>query len=268
MALIISSVFYDLQSTTASFYQRGALLFFACLMNAFSSALEILTLYAQRPIVEKHERYALYHPSAEAVASMLCDMPYKIANTIVFNVTLYFMSNLRREAGAFFFFLLISFFTVMTMSMMFRTIASSSRTLSQAMVPAAVIILALVIFTGFVIPIDYMLGWCRWINYIDPLGYAFESLMVNEFHGRDFTCTQFVPDPGFPGYENVGPNNRVCSSPGSVAGQNFVSGEAYINSSFQYYNEHKWRNFGFVFLFSVNCSKKLADIGVASSSLS
>jgi hypothetical protein len=27
--------------TTSSFYQRGALLFFACLMNAFASALEV-----------------------------------------------------------------------------------------------------------------------------------------------------------------------------------------------------------------------------------
>lgn len=86
MGLIISSVFYNLPQTTASFFQRGALLFFAILINAFSSALEILTLYAQRPIVEKHDRYALYHPSAEAFASMLTDMPYKIANSIVFNL--------------------------------------------------------------------------------------------------------------------------------------------------------------------------------------
>ena len=251
MALIIASVFYDLQPTTSSFYQRGALLFFACLMNAFASALEILTLYAQRPIVEKHDRYALYHPSAEAVASMLCDMPYKICNTLVFNITLYFMTNLRREPGAFFFFLLMSFVTVMTMSMMFRTIASSSRTLSQAMVPAAGIILALVIFTGFVIPIDYMLGWCRWINYLDPLAYAFESLMVNEFHGRNFTCSQYVPSSTFPGYENVGALNRACSAIGSVAGSSVVNGDMYINSGFKYYHEHKWRNFGIILAFMV-----------------
>lgn len=249
MALIISSVFYNMQPNTDSFYQRGALLFFACLMNAFSSALEILTLYAQRPIVEKHDRYALYHPSAEAISSMLCDMPYKVANTIVFNITLYFMTNLRREPGAFFFFLFVSFVTVLTMSMMFRTIASSSRTLSQAMVPAAIIILALVIFTGFVIPIDYMLGWCRWINYIDPLAYAFESLMVNEFHGRNFSCTQFVPNPALEAYQNTGPSNRVCSAIGSVPGSAWVNGDDYINSGFRYYNAHKWRNIGILFAF-------------------
>lgn len=41
MGLIIGSVFYNLQQDTQSFFQRGALLFFALLMNAFSSALEV-----------------------------------------------------------------------------------------------------------------------------------------------------------------------------------------------------------------------------------
>jgi ABC-type multidrug transport system permease subunit len=72
-------------STTGSFYSRCAALFFAILLNAFSSALEILTLYAQRPIVEKHAEYAFYRPSAEAFASMLCDIPYKLLNAVFFN---------------------------------------------------------------------------------------------------------------------------------------------------------------------------------------
>ena len=201
--------------------------------------------------MEKHDRYALYHPSAEAVASMLCDMPYKLGNAIVFNLTLYMMTNLRREPGAFFFFLLISFLTVLAMSMIFRTIASSSRTLSQAMVPAAIIILAMVVFTGFVIPIDYMLGWCRWISYVNPLAYSFEAMMVNEFHNRNFTCTEFIPSKSFPGFESLGDLNYACSAVGSVAGSNTVSGDAYVNSAFQYFNSHKWRNVGLVVAFTM-----------------
>ena len=41
MALVVSSVFYNLQPTTGSLFQRGALLFFAVLLNAFASALEV-----------------------------------------------------------------------------------------------------------------------------------------------------------------------------------------------------------------------------------
>lgn len=49
MALVIGSVFYNLQSTTSSFFSRGALLFFAILMNAFASALEVCTKLCVAP---------------------------------------------------------------------------------------------------------------------------------------------------------------------------------------------------------------------------
>jgi ATP-binding cassette subfamily G (WHITE) protein 2 (PDR) len=247
MALIISSIFYNLPSTTSSFYLRSALLFFAVLMNAFGSALEMLTLYAQRPIVEKHSRYALYHPSAEAFASMLTDMPYKILNTITFNLVLYFMTNLRREPGNFFFFILISFTLTLVMSMFFRSIAALSRSLVQALAPAAVLILGLVMYTGFTIPPVYMLGWSVWIRYINPVSYGFESLMINEFHNRNFDCNQYVPSG--PGYEGVDGLNHACMGTGSVPGQPYINGDAFINTSFNYYAKNKWRNFGILWVF-------------------
>ena len=254
MALIIGSVFYNLKETTDSFFQRGALLFFAILLNAFGSMLEILTLYAQRPIVEKQSRYALYHPSCESFASMLTDMPYKIGNAIVFNLALYFLTNLRREPGAFFFYMLISFTATLVMSMLFRTIASVSRSLTQALAPTAVLLLALVIYTGFALPVPYMLGWSRWINYLDPIAYAFESLMINEFKGRSFDCTQFLPIG--PGYDNVGALEKSCTTPGSVAGNPNVLGTDYIMSTYQYDPGNKWRNFGLllVFLIGLMCT--------------
>ncbi|UKZ47949.1 ZEB2-regulated ABC transporter 1 [Trichoderma virens] len=249
MALIISSLFYNMQPTTASFYGRAAALYVAILSNAFSSALEILTQYAQRPIVEKHQRYGFHLPSAEAFSSVLCDMPYKISNTICYNLVLYFMANLNRTPGAFFYFLFVTFLMVLAMSGVFRSIAALSRTLSQAMVPASLLILAMVIFTGFVIPVDYMLGWCRWINYLDPVAYGFEALMINEFHGRTFECNSFVPSALIPGYENVTSTNRACTAVGSVAGQDFVNGDAYINSQYKYFHAHKWRNVGILIAF-------------------
>lgn len=66
------------------------------------------------------------------------------------------------------------------MSMVFRTIGALSRSLAQAMAPAAIFILALIIYTGFAIPVRDMHPWFRWINYLDPVAYAFEALMINE----------------------------------------------------------------------------------------
>ena len=189
--------------------------------------------------MEKHARYALYHPFTEAISSALCDMPYKICNSISFNLVLYFMTNLRREPAAFFIFLVFSFFTTLALSMVFRTIGAASRSLVQALSPAAIFILALMIYTGFVIPLDDMVPWFKWINYIDPIAYAFESLMINEYDGRYFDCGTFIPIG--PGYSDVSGFNHICATVGAVAGSTVVSGTDYIRLSFDYERSHLWR---------------------------
>ncbi|KAK9463807.1 ABC-2 type transporter-domain-containing protein [Lipomyces oligophaga] len=249
LSLILSSLFYNLPQTTGSFYSRGVLLFFAVLLSAFSCVLEILQLYAQRPIVEKQFRYAFYHPSAEAFASIVCDLPTKILTCLSFNITLYFMSNLRREPGHFFLYLLFSFTCTLTMSMIFRTIGSVTRTLQQAMLPACVIMLLLVVYTGFVIPTRDMHGWFRWINYLNPIGYVFESFLINEFHDRKFSCSQYVPM--YSVYDTLPLEFRTCSTTGSVRGQNYVLGDDYIGLSYRYYHAHLWRNYGILIGFLI-----------------
>jgi ATP-binding cassette subfamily G (WHITE) protein 2 (PDR) len=127
----------------------------------------------------------------------------------------------------------------MVMSMIFRTIGAVSRTLVQALCPAAIIILALMIYTGFVIPPTGMVPWFRWINYIDPIAYAFESLMINEFHGRTFKCLTFIPLG--PGYADVESLNHICATVGAVAGSSVVSGDDYLRLAFNYKSGHTWR---------------------------
>lgn len=244
--LIISSLYFQLKGDTGAFFSRGSLIFFATLTNAFSSQLEMMSLYAQRPIVEKHARYALYRPSAEALASMLTDLPSKFLNLILFNIILYFMTGLRLTPGAFFFFFLTSFLTMLVMSSMFRTIASVSRTLDEAIAPGTIATIGLVIYSGFPMPTPYMHGWARWINWVDPIAYGFEALMINEFHDRNFNCSAFIPTG--PGYSQNS-SSRVCSAVGSVAGQTWVSGDAYLESLFQYSHSHKWRNIGALIAF-------------------
>ncbi|KAJ5511411.1 CDR ABC transporter [Penicillium expansum] len=227
MSLIISSLFYDTPDNTDSFYKRGCLLFFAIMISGFSSSLEIMIMWQQRPIVEKHRKYALYHPSAEAISAYIVELPSKILLAVVFNLIIYFLPHLRRTPAHFFIFFLFSATTTLVMSNIFRFIGAISRSVAQAMPPASVFMLILVIYTGFTIPVRDMHPWFRWLNYVNPIAYAFEALMINEFGGRSFSCSNFVP------------------------GQDFIDGETYINTTYQYYSPHLWRNFGILCAFFV-----------------
>ncbi|KAG0683701.1 Multidrug resistance protein, partial [Pichia californica] len=143
MGLIISSLFYNLPADSATFYYRTAAMFFAVLFNAFSSLLEVMSLFEARPIVEKHKRFALYHPSADAFASIMTEIPAKMLTCLGFNLIYYFMVNFRREPGRFFFYLMLNFMATLVMSHIFRSIGSCFDTLAESMPPATVFLTAM-----------------------------------------------------------------------------------------------------------------------------
>ncbi|KAH4929005.1 hypothetical protein HBI23_142720 [Parastagonospora nodorum] len=248
IALIVGSIYYGHSQGSSSFQGRGAVLFLAILFNALTSIGEISGLYAQRPVVEKHNSYAFYHPATEAIAGIVADIPVKFVQAVVFNIILYFLAQLRYTAGQFFLFFIVTYMATFVMAAIFRTTAAVTKTASQAMAGAGVLVLVLVIYTGFVIRIPEMpvyFGWIRWIN---PIFYAFEILLANEFHGVNFPCDQFIPMG--PGY-NLNGNSFICNTQGAVAGQTFVSGDDFIQVSYRYSWSHVWRNFGILWGFLI-----------------
>ncbi|RCK64328.1 Multidrug resistance protein CDR2 [Candida viswanathii] len=242
MGLLLASVFYKLRKDTSTFYFRSGSLYFSLVFNAISSILEILALFEAREIVEKHKKYALYRPSADALASVISELPVKFFQSLCFNIPFYFMVDLRRNAGRFFFYWLIGLTCTVVISHIFRSIGAVSTTVSGAMTPATVILIGLILYAGFVIPFPNMLGWSKWIKWINPVSYMFESLMVNEYHDREFPCGQFIPEG--PGYDNLPIDNKVCAAVGAVPGSAVVQGDDYMRITFDFYNAHKWRNFG------------------------
>jgi ATP-binding cassette subfamily G (WHITE) protein 2 (PDR) len=93
-----------------------------------------------------------------------------------------------------------------------------------------------------------MRPWFAWISWINPVAYAFEGLLVNELHGRDFPCSTSSLVPSYP--DLVG-DIFICSVRGALPGETAVSGDAFLGVSYQYYYSHLWRNFGVLWGFLI-----------------
>jgi ABC-type multidrug transport system ATPase subunit len=266
IALIVGSIYFGHSNGSSSFQGRGAVIFLAILFNALTSISEISGLYAQRPIVEKHNSYAFYHPATEAIAGVVADIPVKLLQAVVFNIILYFLAQLRYTAGQFFLFFIVTYMATFVMAAIFRTTAAVTKTASQAMAGAGVLVLMLVIYTGFVIRIPEMHPWFGWIRWINPIFYAFEILLANEFHGVDFPCDAFIPQG--PGYSLTG-DSFICNTQGAVAGQTFINGDSFIETAYSYSWSHVWRNFGILWgflIFFMACYFAAVEINSSTSS--
>lgn len=206
--------------------------------------MEINSLYEQRPIVSKHQTFVFYHPWTEADAGILSDIPLKLIGNGLFLLILYFLAGLRAEAAQFFTFFLFCFAAMLTMGMVFRTVAAATKTMTQAFAIAGVIVLWIAFYTGFAIQKAYIHPWFKWSIWINPVASVYEGLLANEVHGRDFPCasTSLVSPYG------TGENFQ-CAVPGAVAGLTTVYGDAWVQSSYGYTYSHIWRNLGIMLAF-------------------
>lgn len=96
---------------------------------------------------------------------------------------------------------------------------------------------------GYLIPPWKMHPWLKWLIWINPVQYAFEALMANEFHNLDIQCEPPYIVPAGP---NASPGHQSCALQGSSPDNLTVKGSEYIQTTYTYTRAHLWRNFGII----------------------
>ncbi|RHZ45989.1 putative ABC transporter [Aspergillus thermomutatus] len=242
-ALIIGSLFYNLPPTSGGVFTRGGVMFFILLFNALLAMAELTASFESRPIMLKHKSFSFYRPSAYALAQVVVDVPLVFIQVTLFELVVYFMANLSRTPSQFFIQFLFIFILTMTMYSFFRALGAVCTSLDVATRLTGVAIQALVVYTGYLIPPWKMHPWLKWLIWINPVQYAFEAVMSNEFYNLNIQCVtpNIVPD---------GPNAQLghqsCAIQGNSPDQLVVRGSNYIESAFTYTRSHLWRNFGII----------------------
>ncbi|VEU23683.1 DEKNAAC104927 [Brettanomyces naardenensis] len=255
-ALIVGSLYYKITDTTLGAFSRGGALFFALLYFVIMSLAEIAAFFEYKPILNKQRGYTLYHPSAELISGQLISLPVRFLCIFLFLIVLYFLANLKRQAGAFFLCLLFVNIAVQSVSSIFVLISSICPTLSAANGVAGILMMSMILYSSFMIQRPSMYWWFKWFSYANPALYGFEALITSEFHGRMMPCAPSELVPSGPGYSDVSSSNQICAFVGAAlteeefpADGNSVFGDIYTKLAFDYTYSHTWRNLGILFGF-------------------
>ena len=257
-AFVAGSLYYNTPENVAGAFSRGGVIFFAVLFMSLMGLAEISASFSNRQILMKQKNYSMYHPSADALSQFVMSIPISLLINVFFVIILYFLSNLARDAGKFFICYLFVVLLHLTMGSMFQAVAAIHKTIAGANAIGGILVLASLMYSSYMIQRPSMHGYSRWISYINPVLYAFEAIIASEFHGREMECTYPYLTPSGPGYENVGQGEQVCAFTGSVPGQDWVSGDRYLEVAYTYRFSHVWRNLGIIigflaFFLAVNC---------------
>jgi len=244
IAIVIGTVWLRQPQTSAGAFTRGGVLFISLLFNCFQAFAELASTMVGRPMLNKHRAYTFHRPSALWIAQIIVDLAFSSVQILLFSIIVYFMCGLVLNVGAFFTFYLVIVSGYLAITLFFRTVGCMCPDFDSAIKIAALIITLFVLTSGYLIQYQSEQVWLAWIFYVNALGLGFASMMVNEFSRIDLTCVGTSLIPNGPGYGDI--NHQVCTLLGSEPGNPVVSGTSYIKTSFSYYPDQLWRNWGII----------------------
>lgn len=180
VSLMISSLFYKQPFDSTGTFTRGGVMLFASLFNGWLQLSEAYEAVAGRPMLARHRQFAFYRPSAVVVARALVDIPLLALQCVLSTVIIYFLTNLRVNAGAFFIFLIYTFLSAYNLTALYRMFAAFSPGFNEAIRFSVLGLNIIIVFVGYVIRRPQM-NWMIFLSYINGISYAFEGYMGNEF---------------------------------------------------------------------------------------
>ncbi|PGH04728.1 hypothetical protein AJ79_07007 [Helicocarpus griseus UAMH5409] len=251
VSLIVGSLFYGQSLGTGGAFPRGGALFFAIVFLGWLQLTELMPAVSGRTIIARHKDYAFYRPSAVVFARVLVDLPILLAMLVVLALVVYFLTGLDVDVSKFFIFSLFVYAITISITAMYRMLAAFSATIDDAVRFGGIAFNLLIFYVGYAIPKQALINdspWFGWLHYVNPISYAYEAVMANEFSDRIMECS---PEHLVPRGPDIDPRYQGCSLSGSELGSNTVSGARYLEYTFEFSRSHLWRNFGIVIAFTV-----------------
>lgn len=190
LSLITGALFWKLgdnyspNERSKSFNSKNGALFFLAISN-FMSAMSpvMLTFPLEKTVFLKEQGNKMYSVVSYFMSRNLVELPILIIGPLLKSLIVYWMIDLHSGASYFFLFLLVSFLCGLAGNS-FGLLTSSFFT--DAKVAAGIlpmVVLPLMLFSGFYKNRHDLAGWIGWIEYISPIKYTFVGYARNEYRG-------------------------------------------------------------------------------------
>lgn len=199
MGLIISSFFASVAPPSApastdpasmdeyrqEVFAQGRKVLSLCVLSiiylSMSSMPVVGFVFNTKGVFYKHRNNKFFPSWAYAIAHLIAQLPSSTAESILFSISVYWISGLYRSAGAFFTFLLVTWSCSNCLAGLFRLLAYVSSNMIRANALGSLILLLLMLTNGFTIIRTSIPDYLIWVYYgLNPLSYGVRALAINE----------------------------------------------------------------------------------------
>ncbi|GMH52576.1 hypothetical protein TrRE_jg4903 [Triparma retinervis] len=191
-AFIISTIWWQLGDNQNSIQDRNGVLFFMSANGMMSSVMGVLSTFGnERASFIRDYENQLYKVGPYLLAKVACEAPFYFFIPLTGATIMYFCVGFQNAASKY----LNTAIVMVTLNYagmsMGLILASLFSDIAVALLVAPLIIMPLMMFSGFFLNADSTPVYYSWIPWISPMKYAFSALAMNEYRGLDLKC---LPD--------------------------------------------------------------------------
>jgi hypothetical protein len=190
MAVILSLIWFQVSNDQNGVQDRSGVLFFITTNGLMQNVMGVLTTFsAERGAVLREQENGMYSTGPYFVSRVLCDIPIKLVGPCLFGTIAYWCVGFQPVAEKYLMFLGFLILLALAGNSLGLFLACIFPDVAVALAVAPVIILPLVMFSGFVLNPESIPVYLFWVEWISPTKYAFAALAQIEFGGLKLHCT-------------------------------------------------------------------------------
>ena len=144
----------------------------------------LTTFMTEHLIIQRELNTGTYRLYSYYIAKTLSDIPYLILHPTLFLIIFYWMAGFKPTFEAFIFcyaIIISNSFTSNAMGLVFSIITRDTDQAGKILDSTFMIMSYMAGFWARRLPI-----WLSWIQYIVPIGYGYQALLLNEFQGKEY----------------------------------------------------------------------------------
>jgi ABC-type multidrug transport system permease subunit len=186
LAGLLSAFFWQQSYAMDGILNRNGILFISTILPSFMAQVHVEEIKFEREVYTREFHDSYYRPSNYVLAKILAELPMTILSSVAFSSILYWCVDLDHAAASFAFFCLAAFtnFTIAQLIGCSISAAVPGDVGPAALLPILSTLMMLV--GGFFVRASTIQPIWKWLYRISYVQWSWSSIMVNEYHAREF----------------------------------------------------------------------------------
>ncbi|XP_078168191.1 ABC transporter G family member 36-like isoform X7 [Carex rostrata] len=185
VALLLGSIFWQLgkkRNTQVDLLNSMGSMYIATLLLGIQNATTVMPIVSIERTVFYRERAAgMYSALPYAFGQAVIELPYILAQALVYGVVVYAMIGYEWTAAKFFWYLFFSYFTFLYFTYYGMMCVGVTPNYNVASIVSSAFFGLWNLFSGFLISKSQIPGWWIWYYYITPVGWTLYGLVVSQY---------------------------------------------------------------------------------------